>query len=148
MIYFAYGSNMSEAELKGHCPGAQFLSKARLNDYKLDFTHFSSVNRKCGVGDVVKAKGFVVWGVLYDIPDNEMRELDKKEDAPESYERKRVQVVLPDGTFREAMAYMVREKVGTIPPSIKYLCLYLKGAREHDLPKEYIEFLKRIRTKD
>jgi len=149
MIYFAYGSNMFEAELKEYCPNARFLSKARLNDYKLDFTRFSKAEkRQCGVGDVVKAKGFVVWGVLYYVPENEVPELDKKEDAPRAYERKRVQVVLPDGTIREAMTYMVREKVGTIPPSREYLKLYLKGAQEHDLPREYMELLKCIRTKD
>jgi gamma-glutamylcyclotransferase (GGCT)/AIG2-like uncharacterized protein YtfP len=147
MIYFAYGSNMFERELKGYCPGALFLSKARLNDYRLDFTRFSET-RQCGVGDVVKAKGFVVWGVLCDAPENEMPELDEKEGASRAYERKRVQVVLPDGAIREAMTYMVREKLGTVLPSREYLKLYLKGAQEHDLPDDYMEMLKCIRTKD
>ena len=138
---------MFEEELKQYCPNAKYLSKARLNNYKLDFTRFSK-ERQCGVGDVVEAKGFVVWGVLYDVPQNEVPKIDKKEDAPRAYKRKSVQVVLANGMIREAMTYMVREKVGTVPPRKEYLDLYLKGAREHELPEEYIEFLKRIRTKD
>jgi hypothetical protein len=50
--YFAYGSNMSRAELLAYCPSAHFLGIARLDGWRLDFTVFSQ-KRQGGVADIV-----------------------------------------------------------------------------------------------
>ena len=78
MLYFAYGSNMDEARLKARCPSATFRHKAKLAAHRLAFTRCSSDNN-CGAADVVKAARRVVWGVVFEINDEEQQKLDEAE---------------------------------------------------------------------
>ena len=74
MLYFAYGSNMDWDQMRTRCPSAAFVGIARLPDHRLAFTRFSKT-RKCGVADVVPAKGQSVWGAVFSIDerDNHLR---------------------------------------------------------------------------
>ncbi len=78
MLYFAYGSNMDWNQMKARCPSAQFICKAILSNYRLDFT-WHSTTRGCGVADAVKDSDSIIWGVVYQINDNDISTLDKKE---------------------------------------------------------------------
>jgi hypothetical protein len=66
MLYFAYGSNMDWDEMHACCPSARFSFTARLDGYKLAFTHRNE-RRKCAVADVLSGPGCCVWGIIYDI---------------------------------------------------------------------------------
>src|SRR3990170_6890232 len=105
MFYFAYGSNMYEAELKAWCPGALLVTVARLDGYRLAFNRCSE-KRGCGVGDIVPDEGGIVWGTLYEIPDVEVPQLEAKEGAPAMYTLQAVPLTLPDGTSTEAMTFI------------------------------------------
>jgi hypothetical protein len=52
-LYFAYGSNMHTAEMLEHCPSAKYVSPARLNGWRLVFTH-DSARWLGGVADIVR----------------------------------------------------------------------------------------------
>jgi hypothetical protein len=67
MLYFAYGSNMDWGQMKGRCPSVRFVGVAKLPDHRLVFTR-KSVNRGCGVADVVRDAGGGVWGAVFEIP--------------------------------------------------------------------------------
>ena len=136
---------MSSEELRGWCPGAEFVAVARLANYRLDFTRYSA-RRQGGVADVVRARGESVWGVLYDVPSGEMAALDRKEGvAAMAYERKRVLVTTTAGTRVRAVTYSVIEKEPGQTPSDYYLELILTGARERSLPEEYVRMLEGTR---
>ena len=136
---------MSSEELRGWCPGAEFVAVARLANYRLDFTRYSA-RRQGGVADVVRARGESVWGVLYDVPSGEMAALDRKEGvAAKAYERKRVLVTTAAGTRVRAVTYSVIEKEPGQTPSDYYLELILTGARERSLPEEYVRMLEGVR---
>lgn len=148
MNYFAYGSNMSSEELQAVCPGAEFLSIARLPDRRLDFTRYSA-KRRGGVADIVESTGDEVWGVLYKIPDDELPALDRKEGvAAAAYKRTYVEVIAPTDERVEVLTYTVVKKAPTEPPSRAYLDIILSGAREHSLPVEYVGMLEQITTRD
>lgn len=147
MNYFAYGSNMSSEELQAWCPNAAFVSIARLPNHRLDFTRYSE-KRKGGVADIVPSEGDDVWGVLYELPTEALPALDRKEGvARGAYRRAHVGVELPSGEHVRAMTYVVVEKEPPQPPSDEYLNHLLVGAREWNLPAEYVAKLERIKPR-
>lgn len=70
MIYFAYGSNMDETRMRKRCPSAQVMSIARLPGFRLAFTRFSTNNR-CGAADIIPEAHGAIWGVVYQIKDED-----------------------------------------------------------------------------
>ena len=76
MLYFAYGSNLDWAQMKQRCPLAKFVCRAKLPAHRLAFT-LKSAKRDCGVADVLPDQAKDVWGVVYELPDNELKNLDK-----------------------------------------------------------------------
>lgn len=145
MLYFAYGSNMERVQMKRLCPKARFVSKATLLDYELAFTKMST-SWGGGVADLRPAKGKVVEGVLWEIPEQELKALDEYEGYPSAYIRKAITVETPDGKQVEAMAYFVAKPGREYAPSKRYMKILIQGAEEHDLSPEYIAFLESIRT--
>ena len=78
MLYFAYGSNMDWAQMKERCPWAKFVCRAKLPSHRLAFT-LRSCSRRCGVADILRDETKDVWGVVYELPENELKNLDKDE---------------------------------------------------------------------
>lgn len=101
-----------------------------------------------GVADIVQAQGESVWGVLYEIGDDELAAVDRKEGRGWAYEQAVVPVrLLPGGAERTAVTYVVRYKEGEgIPPSSQYLRLMIAAPRERGLPTAYVESLIAIRA--
>jgi len=145
MKYFAYGSNMDKSQMKKRCPNHILLGKALLNGFKLDFTRESSY-WDGGVADIVKDPNHIVWGILYELKDKDLTSLDYYEACPAYYKRKKVNVVY-DNINIKAIAYEVVDKKDFIPPSKKYISRIIQVAVENDFTKEYIDFLKSIKTK-
>ncbi len=63
MLYFAYGSNLDWEKMKGIVPSSIFYGRAKLENYRLDFTR-KSKNWNCGIADIVEDNKDV-WGVIY-----------------------------------------------------------------------------------
>src|SRR5262245_4381015 len=78
MLYFAYGANLDPLQMRLRCPTAQFIGKARLNDYRVCFPLWSRI-RQSGLIGIEPAEGERVWGVLYDVRDAEAPGLDVRE---------------------------------------------------------------------
>jgi gamma-glutamylcyclotransferase len=138
-IYFAYGSNMSSAQLKAWGTAHRCLGAAELRDHRLAFLR-RSVRWRAGAADIVQAPGESVWGVLWELPFG-ARELDVKESAGKAYRRRAVEVHV-DGSPVTAMAYEVIEKAPTeLRPRREYVQLMVDGAREHGLPAAWLKRL-------
>lgn len=160
MRYFAYGSNMSEDEMKRLCecdlcerdcdrPAYSFVTVAVLPDYELAFNRCST-NRKCGVADVVVGEGKAVEGVVYDLPEECICALRKKEGYPIAYGEVSVVVKTNQDDEIEVLSYTVKEKSNSfIPPSEEYKNLIVEGAKAHGLSGNYIkDILDPISTSD
>ena len=85
--YFAYGSNMDEEHMKTRCSRARYLGRGVLTNYKIAFTRYSS-KWDSSVADVVASQGEVVWGVLYELSEEDLLKLDRFEGHPRMYVRK------------------------------------------------------------
>lgn len=144
--YFAYGSNLSPQEMRRVTGGARFYAVARLPGHILGFTRFSD-KRGCGVADIVPSRGNEVWGVVYELPESALDDLDNKEGVPwGAYRRTKVQVEAERGIAEDVLTYTVINKEGPFTPSADYMRLIIEGARHWGLPESYQRFLESIAT--
>src|SRR4051794_35104449 len=141
-LYFAYGSNMSSAQLRAWGTAHRALGAAELPDHRLAFLR-RSVRWKAGAADIVPMDGESVWGVLWELPFG-AAELDVKESAGHAYRRRPVEVV-HEGEPVRAMAYEVIDKAPReLKPRPEYVQLMVDGAREHGLPEVWLKRLEAI----
>ena len=152
MLYFAYGSNMDWEQMRQRCPSARFLHRATLPDRQIAFTR-KSVGGGCGVGDVVRAPGQRVWGVVYDIVGADVGKLDKYEGfQPDrdrnAYWRRECTVFIDDDAQNPltCSSYFATPQPEPPLPSRAYVRQLIDGARHWGLPAEYIGQLEVIAT--
>ncbi len=108
VLYFAYGSNLDDAQMRERCANARVLGRATLPNYALVFGGFS--HRWGGaVASVVRAKGACVEGLLYELGNVDLRELDRFEGHPFAYERVIRWVRDESGGRRRVMTYLQPE---------------------------------------
>ena len=144
MKYFAYGSNMSLARLRGRAPSAVSLGPHELRGHDLRF-------HKAGRDGSAKCDAFhtgreddLVLGVLFDIDPADKALLDAAEGLGDGYEETVVTVVSTEGIPVAAMTYVATRIDANFRPYSWYLNHVLVGAREASMPANYIE--SRIRA--
>lgn len=145
MLYFAYGSNMDLDQMKSRCPSARFYGVAELRDHQLAFTR-KSRKRGCGVADVITAKGKSVWGVVYEISEQDIDYLDRAEGyqpgrQSNAYLREE-RVVFLNGNEQSPLSvaiYIANKEKNPPLPNQEYKDLLIKGARFWRLPEDYIK---------
>jgi gamma-glutamylcyclotransferase len=154
MLYFAYGSNMESAQMKCRCPSAKFVCRAKLPAHRLAFT-LKSARRDCGVADVLPDQAKDVWGIVYELPDNELKNLDKKEgyrpgrpNDQNKYTREDHYGWREGDAKRRLLVSIYRGHPQPNPPlpDSSYKKLIVEGAKHWQLPPDYIQELKSIQT--
>ncbi|HAT4093037.1 TPA: gamma-glutamylcyclotransferase [Clostridium perfringens] len=117
MVYFAYGSNLCLEQMKKRCPEAIPMISVHLDDYKLVYNKYA---------DIIPCEGEKVYGAIYEISLNDLKNLDKYEEYPDLYEK--IDLIVQDisGISYEAFAYVMNEK-GDKTPDKRYLDIINKG---------------------
>lgn len=142
ILYFAYGSNMSSEYLRSRIASAELIGPAFLRDRRMLFDKRSKDGS--GKANLVESPGTVTWGVLYEIDVQDLDTLDKVEGG---YERVTVRVWKLDGNVVEAVTY-ISTNLTDDPRAYKwYKEFILSGARENNLPQDYIAYLKGLPVK-
>ena len=138
IYYFGYGSNMNKITMQGRCGQDNYtdLGQGLLVDYQLYFFIRGYANIKAIAGQSVR-------GVLYQINDSCLASLDKAEGYPTFYQRQEVKIIYGDKKIN-AEVYIVKNDDTTGLPSDTYYQTVLTGAEEHNLPAEYIKYIKII----
>ena len=152
MLYFAYGSNLDWGKMKKTIPSSIFYGKAKLENYRLDFTR-ESKNWDCGVADIVEDNKDV-WGVIYQFDEKDLGRLDKCEGynpnrVKNAYRRIEKMVYLEGKKDQPMTVYtyeVIDKEFGKYKPNNDYKKLIVDGAKHWSLPKEYIDFLESIET--
>ena len=152
MLYFAYGSNMDWSQMKERCPCAKFVCRAKLPSHRLPFT-LRSWRRRCGVADILRDETKDVWGVVYELPESELENLDKDEDfrrgRPDDqnkYTREDHHVWREGDAEQPLLVSIYRGPPQLNPPfpDCDYKNLIVAGARHWQLPADYIQELESI----
>ena len=129
MYYFAYGSNLSKKQMKERCPDSKPMFVATLPNYKIVFVGWSR-QRRGGVASIKPFRGEKVLGGIYEISERDLRQLDKYEGYPGSYNRLNVTVFDEDGKPIEAVTYIKAGQLEETQPSREYLAIIQQGYRD------------------
>ena len=143
MLYFTYGSFLHMEKIRTHCPGVTFVARAILPNFEVRFNYMSQ-DYRTGVTGAEFAPGKLVYGVVYDIPRQEIEEtLDVIESVSEGYYyRQTVMVVKENGEPVQAECYHTVDPQGPFKTNRAYLIHMLQGAREHGLDSSYVQELE------
>ena len=128
MLYLAYGMNTNQAEMARRCPEARCLGPAELPGYELVFSQHCDVrpNDQCSV-----------HGLLWELTEQDLANLDILEGWPDYYDRGWVMVHHGDQTVL-AITYWMRDSPQLSEPSMPYLACVMEGYMEHDLPVDQV----------
>jgi gamma-glutamylcyclotransferase (GGCT)/AIG2-like uncharacterized protein YtfP len=124
--YFAYGSNLSEAQMIARCPDARPAGRAALRGYRLAFAGYSSLWGGAVATLAPDPKGRV-RGVLYDLTPADLEALDRWEGHPHYY--RRVRTTVTDGRRRERRVYLyvMTPEHALGEPAMAYLTALLRA---------------------
>lgn len=144
MYHFGYGSNLNIEFLRQYLPSAEFVQKAYLPNFEIQF-RFWSKKRQGGLSTIIPQPGNLIHGVIYECDEEEMVELDRIESVPQGlYNRDTMLVLGEDGKWHKADLYRVAKPKGPFTPAKSYVELMLSGAREHNLHPEHIKVIEEI----
>lgn len=131
---------MSSKRLKGRVPSAIAIGKGILQEHRLVF---HKISNKDGSGkcDVIKSQSDEVIGVLFKIDETEKPTLDRVEGLNDGYDEKAVNVELESGVTVSAVTYFATNTDPSLKPYTWYIRHVLEGAREAQLPDEYIKVI-------
>lgn len=150
--YFAYGSNMQSATLRGR-RGIEYRRAvpARLRDWRLVLDKPSFLRDGNTFANVVPEPGAVVCGVSFEVAEEDMSHIDLTEGVLlGNYERVAVTVepLLDGHAAHTAFTLTSERRHSETRPSPRYMGLLIEGAHEHGLPADYITALRQIPTVD
>ena len=138
---FAYGSNMCSGRFRDY--GMTHVGPGRaalLEGFSLSFKKPSTDGS--GKATVSNHPSGYVWGVLYEIPTDELAKLDGGE---RGYVRETATVVVEDKPVTAWLYVATRsDEINPLRPYSWYKRFLVEGAREHGLPIGYILRLKEV----
>lgn len=123
--------------MQRYCPTAAPVGVGSLSGYKLCFQTYSPDNPRGGC-NLQEVAGEEILGILYELTPKELASLDDISGVDQGhYERIDVNV-LTDGHGVPAITYRIPAPGGPFHPPAAYVRPILDGAREWNLPEEYI----------
>ena len=131
------------SDVIGRGCAARFVGTGKVRGHRLAFTR-RSVSRQGGAADLMPAPEMVTWGALYEVSEDDLEVLDRKEGHPRAYRRTEVDVEVK-GVPQRCVTYTVIDKEPTeLEPQPDYLADLLRGAEERKLPPSYRRFLESL----
>ena len=147
MKYFAYGSNMSTSRVQERVPSAKRIGLYFLERHDLRFHKISDKDGsgKCDAYFTDKADDIVI-GTLFEIISDEKTNLDKAEGLGVGYNEKEVVLKSQEGDEVKAVTYYATKIDKSLKPYSWYLNHVLVGAKESELPIDYIEKIQEMES--
>ena len=134
-LHFAYGSNMSRAQMGARCPGARALGTATL-------PHWQFVIGVEGHGSILPRPGAIVHGVLWRLGARDLAAINAYENINSGLYLRRIVPVRYRTILRPALVYILR-RPGRGRPRPGYVHLVVAAARDWGLPDAYVDALRR-----
>jgi len=120
-------------------------------DYEIEFTVWSHRNQ-CATANIVRGSGRKIWGILYQIPDylikretsGERKSLDAIVGECQNYRRTLIATRYPkEGPVEgDVITYLAKNRRSGIKTSLEYARHIFRGLREHNIPQDYIVYIK------
>jgi gamma-glutamylcyclotransferase (GGCT)/AIG2-like uncharacterized protein YtfP len=139
MRYFAYGSNMDGRQMAETGPACQPAGHGKLDGFRLEFNVYSD-RWEGGAANLEPDPEAHVWGVVWDITEEDLAALDTYIGHPTFYRQEHVVVDLGDQQF-PCLTYRVAHQQGYVRPTDSYLNRLRQAMRENGLPPEALDML-------
>lgn len=145
--YFAYGSNMLSKRLQERTPSASVITTGHIKNHRLTFNKVSmDGSGKCDI-EITNQETDIIYGVLFNIKSSEKPKLDIAEGLGKGYDEKLIEIETTEGT-EKALTYMATKTEKALQPYHWYKAIVICGAIEHQLPQDYIEWLRTTISKE
>lgn len=143
-LYFAYACNMDREHLsrvleRPVAPGYA----ARLAGHRLAFDVLDEEGSRFAT--IAAAEDGVVYGVVFRLPSTALRHLDAYEEAPDLYRRVALWAEPIGRRARQAVqVYIARDRRRSEEgaPDAEYLERVIRGADQHGLPGDYVDWIR------
>ena len=147
MRFFLYADNLNPTQLKRRAPEHKFLFKAYLQDHTVGLPRFSSQWR-CGLASIIPSQGERVWGVVFEITDEDLKLLDAfGGEVPEgAYRHLEINVVTEEDQ-KELVTTHLAQNIGKLKAKEHYLDFVVKGLKHWKLPDECLEMWELLRPR-
>jgi gamma-glutamylcyclotransferase (GGCT)/AIG2-like uncharacterized protein YtfP len=137
-LYFAFGSNLQQAQMTRRCPSATVWALAKLDGHRLAFTG-QSRGWGSGVATVVEDPYAWTAGVVYSVTRDDLARLDRYEGHPHCYQRHLMTVTATQYQWHDVVDVVVRawvyrkhDETANLPAG-HYLDAVRRGYDEHGL---------------
>jgi gamma-glutamylcyclotransferase (GGCT)/AIG2-like uncharacterized protein YtfP len=148
IAYFAYGSNMASHRLLRRLPGARHVEAGILTGHQLRFhKNDSGMSGKCNI-ELTNDHSDEVYGVIYQISNQDKQTLDRIEGLGKGYSEKIVSITTLSGGILTSVTYFAIDIDHSVIPYHWYKQHVLRGAIEHGLPTEYISRIESIESQE
>ena len=133
--YFAYGSNMDQAQMNQICPRAVLVGIAKLQGYRF------IINTR-GVATVVPERSSEVCGIPWIITKVDEQALDKHEGVKwGTYTKRMVHIEMATERSARALTYIASDSTLSSPRD-NYMEKLVAAAEQYGLPDKYVEELR------
>lgn len=147
MIYFAYGANIDQQQMRLRSRSARNVGLARLDGWRLCFPRYSFI-RQSALASIEEAADESVWGALFEIADADMKRLDACEGyyvasdrQGNPFNRIDVEARYKEGDKVKAFTYVANPMAYAGEPSHDYLSQIARCGRALGFPEDYVERL-------
>ena len=121
-LYIAYGSNTNHELMASRCPDAEFVATTTIKNYRLEF-HGTEGNSYL---TIVPDNGSEIKVAVWMISEPDEIALDNYEGFPKLYRKEMFDITI-NGTFRQALVYIMNDGAGKALPSESYFNCVLDG---------------------
>ncbi len=139
--YFAYGANMDPRWMSRTVPTATVVGPAKLSGYRLEFNVYSD-RWEGGAANLEPDPDAYVWGVVWDVGEDDVERLNTFAGHPTFYRREEVAVEMPTGETEECVTYRVAHQQGYVRPTPAYVAGLRGAARMQGLPPEALDIIE------
>jgi gamma-glutamylcyclotransferase (GGCT)/AIG2-like uncharacterized protein YtfP len=130
-LYFAYGSNMLQDQMKERCPNHRYFGHGILKGFRWIIT-------ERGYANIIKSEADEVRGVVYRINEEDEASLDKAEGVHNGSYWKETHRVEVEKTIYPCLVYIDPiEAEGS--PKEEYIGRINRGVSDAELNSEYVE---------
>ncbi|MBQ6326574.1 MAG: gamma-glutamylcyclotransferase [Clostridia bacterium] len=134
-LYFAYGSNMDEAQMAYRCPGAKVLAKVTVPDHRFALD-------EAGVATILPSKGDHVEGLLWSVTHEDEKSLDRYEGVAAGCYRKEMLPIDDHAPGCVALVYLSNRDLTPRRERSGYMERIIQAARDHRFTEPYIQMLQ------
>ncbi len=133
-LYFAYGSNINQEQMRHRCKDSKPVALAYLKNYRF-------IINSQGVATIIPSANSIVRGVLWQISESDESQLDKYEGVSSNLYRKEICTALVNDDSMKALVYVATESSLGLPRE-KYLETILHGLVSFGVSEQWIEEIK------